>query len=92
MALQLSPENQARITELLEHGEYRDADAVIERALELLSQRQRLAHLREMIVKGAEQANRGELIEYNQDFREDAKRSTLRRFAKGDAPGPDVCP
>lgn len=32
MALQLSPENQARITELLERGEYPDADAVIARA------------------------------------------------------------
>lgn len=92
MALQLSPENQARITELLERGEYPDADAVIARALDVLSERQSLVHLREMIAKSAEQANRGELIGYNREFRENAMRSALRRFAEGDVPNPDVCP
>lgn len=92
MALQLSPKNQARITELLEHGDYPNADAVVEQALELLSERERLVRLRELIALGVEQANRGELIEYNQEFREDAKREALRRFAAGETAGPDVRP
>lgn len=92
MALQLSPKNQARITELLEHGDYPNADAVVEQALELLSERERLVRLRELIALGVEQANRGELIEYNQEFREDAKREASRRFAAGETAGPDVRP
>lgn len=92
MALQLSPKNQTRITELLEDGTYPDADAVVEQALDLLAERERLLHLRQLIARGVEQANRGELIEYNQEFREEAMRSALRRFAEGDVPSPDVCP
>jgi len=92
MALQLSHKNQARITELVAHGDYPDADTVVEQALELLSERERLVRLRELVALGVEQANRGELIEYNQEFREEAMRSALRRFAEGDVPSPDVCP
>lgn len=92
MALQLSHKNQARITEMVEQGDYPDADTVVERALELLSERERLVRLRELVALGVEQANRGELIEYNQEFREEAMRSALRRFAEGDVPSPDVCP
>lgn len=92
MALQLSHKNQARITEMVEQGNYPDADTVVERALELLSERERLVRLRELVALGVEQANRGELIEYNQEFREEAMRSALRRFAEGDVPSPDVCP
>ncbi len=92
MALQLSHKNQARITAMVEHGDYPDADAVVEQALALLSERERLVHLRELVALCVEQANRGEVIEYNQEFREEAMRSALRRFAEGDVPSPDVCP
>lgn len=92
MALQLSPKSQARITEIIEIGDYPDADAVVDRALELLSEQVRLGKLRELVGAGAAQARRGELIPYDEKFREDARRSALRRFAEGDVPGPDVCP
>ena len=92
MALQLSHKNQARITKMVEQGDYPDADTVVERALELLSERERFLELKAMIAIGVEQAQRGELIEYNEQFREDAKREALRRFAAGETAGPDVRP
>ena len=92
MVLQLSPKIQARITEMVARGDYADADAMLEQALDLLIEGDRLNHLRALVAKGAEQARRGELIEYNEQFREEAKRSALRRYAEGDVPGPDVCP
>jgi len=92
MVLQVSPKIQARITDLVAKGDYADADAMLEQALDLLFEDDRLNHLRGLVAKGVEQARRGELIEYNEQFREDAKRSALRRLAKGDVPEPDVCP
>ncbi len=59
MALQISPRNQARITELLEHGDYPDADAVVERALDLLNEVERLNYLKSLLAVSAEQAAKG---------------------------------
>lgn len=92
MALQISPENQARITDLLEHGDDPDADAVVERALDLLNEVERLNHLKSLLAVSAEQAARSEVIPYDDELREEIKRSARRRFAAGEVAGPDVRP
>jgi len=92
MALQLNPRNQARITELLRHGDYPDADAVVERALNLLNEVERLNHLKSLLAVSAEQAAKGEVIPYDDELREEIKRSARRRFAAGEIAGPDVRP
>lgn len=92
MAVQLSPRNQAWITELVEHGDFPDADTVVEQALDLLAERERFLELKAMIAVSVEQAQRGELFEYHEQFRQDAKRDALRRFAAGEVAGPDVRP
>ncbi len=92
MALQLSDKIQAQITEMVANGDYPDADAMLEQALDLLSERQRLVHLRELIAVGVDQAARGETIEYDEQFREDVRQEALRRFAAGETAGPDVRP
>ncbi len=78
MALQLSPTIEARISEMAAKGGY--VDAMLDEALSLLSEHEKLIRLRAMIAIGAEQAERGEVVEYNQAFRDDAKRSALQRF------------
>ncbi len=70
MALQLSSKNQARITELLEHGDYPDADTVVERALELLSERERFVELKAMIAAGVEQVAQGKVVEFTPERRQ----------------------
>ena len=52
----------------------------------LLSEHEKLVRLRALIAIGTEQAERGDVVEYNQAFRDDAKRSTLRHFAAGEKP------
>ncbi len=60
MALQISPGNQARIAELLEHGDYHDDDVVaVERALDLLNEVERLNYLKSLLAVSAEQAAKG---------------------------------
>ena len=92
MALQISPRNQARITELLEHGDYPDADAVVERALDLLNEVERLNYLKSLLAVSAEQAARGEVIPYDNELREEIKGSARRRFAAGEVAGPEARP
>lgn len=70
MALQLSLRNQARITELLEHGDYPDADAIVEQALELLSERERFLDLRAAIAAGVEEVAQGKIVEFTPERRE----------------------
>lgn len=70
MALQLNPRNQARITELLRHGDYPDADAVVERALELLSERERFIELKAAIAAGVEEVAQGKVVEFTPERRE----------------------
>ncbi|MDQ3654885.1 MAG: hypothetical protein M3457_07395 [Chloroflexota bacterium] len=70
MALQLNLKNQARITELLEHGDYPDADTVVEQALELLAERERFLELRAMIAAGVEEVAKGKVVEFTPERRE----------------------
>lgn len=70
MALQLSPKIQARITELIEHGDYPDADAVVEQALELLDERERFMELKAMIAAGVEEVAQGKVVEFTPERRQ----------------------
>lgn len=78
MALQLSPTIEARISKMVAKGDYADVDAMLDEALSLLSEHEQLIRLRAMSAIGAEQAERGEVVEYNQAFRDEAKRSALQ--------------
>jgi|GEM_PF-2957731 len=92
MALELSPKIQQQIRERVESGKYPDADAVVAQALEQLEDYEKLQHLRALIAVGMEQSERGEVFEYNEDFRREAMESAYRRAAAGERPSPDVCP
>ena len=92
MVLQLSPKIQARITDMVARGDYPDADAMLEQALELLTERERLMRLRKLVAIGVEQANRGDVVEYNDQFRKESKQAALKRFAAGETADPDVRP
>lgn len=88
MASQLSPTIEARISKMVAKGDYADVDAMLDEALSQLSEHEKLIRLRAMIAIGVEQAERGDVVEYNQAFRDDAKRSALRRFASGEKSHP----
>jgi putative addiction module CopG family antidote len=68
MSIQLSPEAEALIQELIERGDYDDPAAVVDEALRALIERDKLARLRELIASGDEQAARGQVIPWTPDF------------------------
>ena len=92
MALQLSPRIQRQISEKVASGKYPDADAVIEIALTLLSDQEKLQHVRDILSEASAQVERGEAVEFTAEVRERLWQSALRRAADGETPSPDVCP
>ncbi len=74
MAIQLSPETEARVREFVDRGGYDDPDAVLDEALRVLEERDKLARLRELIAVAEEQAARGQVITWTPDFLDRLKR------------------
>lgn len=74
MAVQLSPESEETIRDLVTRGGYDDEEAVVAEALRVLVERDKLERLRALIAVGDEQAARGEVVEWTPDFLERLKR------------------
>ena len=92
MAVQLDIESEALIREKVASGRYLDAAEVVREALRALEERERLEQLRIKVAAGFAQAERGELIDYTPELREELIQSALRRAQAGEKPNPDVCP
>lgn len=93
MAIELNPQQQVVVTQLIESGQYEDASAVIDQGLELVVQKVKAERLRAALQLGIDQIDRGEWIEFTPEWAEAQFRSALERAAAGETPnGPDVWP
>ena len=92
MNVSLTPELEAMIRQQVDSGRYDNASEVVREALQLLDERDRLEHLRSLVLVGLEQAQRGELVEFTPELFEDIDRRVEERLLRGEEPDPDVCP
>jgi antitoxin ParD1/3/4 len=92
MNVVLTPQLEAMIRERVESGRYASAADVVEEALRLLDERDRLEHLRSLLAVGLDQARRGETVEYTPELLEEIRQRAIERFRRGELPNPDVCP
>jgi putative addiction module CopG family antidote len=83
MRIQLSPEAEAIVQELVERGYYDDPTAVVEEALRALEERDKLARLRALIAVGIEQCERGEVVPWTPDFMDRVKRESEEHLRLG---------
>jgi antitoxin ParD1/3/4 len=88
MNVSLTPELERLVAEKVKSGMYGSASEVIREALRLLQERDelrraRLEELRREIARGLEQADRGELIDGEQVFRELRQRNAEAAQQKG---------
>jgi putative addiction module CopG family antidote len=75
MVVQVSQQVEAKIDELVASGQYADAGDVIDKAVQLLAERdQKVARLRTELAIGEEQERRGEVIELTRERFEEIKR------------------
>ena len=52
MSIQLSPEAEALVRQLIERGDYDDPEAVVDEALRVLMERDKLERLKELTALG----------------------------------------
>jgi antitoxin ParD1/3/4 len=74
MSIQLSPESEALIQELMERGDYDDPAAVVDEALRVLIERDQYTRLKAAIAVGIQQYERGETIPWTPDYFDRLKR------------------
>jgi antitoxin ParD1/3/4 len=92
MSVTLTPQIEAMIRERVESGRYSDASEVVQEALRLLEEREKLDHLRSLLAVGLEQSRRGETVEFTPERAELIRRMAKEAYLRGDVPDPDVCP
>ena len=83
MVIQLSPESEATIRELVERGGYDDEEAVVAEALRVLVERDKLERLRALIAVGDEQAARGHVAPWTPDFMDRLMRQSVENVRLG---------
>jgi antitoxin ParD1/3/4 len=92
MTVTLPPQLEELVRKKVETGPYRSAAEVVEEALRLLDERDRLARLRAAIAVGDEQLARGEGIPYTPELLDEIDREVDERLRRGETPNPDICP
>lgn len=92
MNVTLTPQVEAKIRERVDPGRYGDASEVVQEALRLLEEREKLEHLRSLVMVGLEEARRADLVEFTPKLMEEIARQAHEQFLRGEEPDPDVCP
>ena len=92
MRIQLSPKSQALIRDLIERGDYDDPESVVDDALEALTERIQLVHLKGAIAIGIEQAARGQAVPWTPDFLDRLKREAAEDVRLGRPFNDEVIP
>jgi putative addiction module CopG family antidote len=83
MSIQLSPEAEAVVRQLVDRGDYDDPEAVIDHALRALLERGQLSRLKAAIAVGDEQAARGQVVPWTPDFLDRLKREAAENVRLG---------
>jgi len=83
VTIQLSPEAEALIRELIERGDYEDPETVVDEALSALLARDHYSHLKTAIAVGMEQYERGEMIPWTPDYFDRLKREAAELARSG---------
>ena len=93
MSVQVPPDVEANIRQIVERGRYHDATEVIRTAVRLLDVRdQQLERLRASVEAGFAAIERGEGIELTRELMDEIEREAEERARRGEQPNPDVCP
>jgi putative addiction module CopG family antidote len=92
MSIHLNPRSERRILQKVESGLYRGTDEVVEAALHLLDEQERLVEFRAAIAAGDEQIARGEVVRWTPDLMDRLKREAAANVAAGRPIKRDVQP
>jgi Arc/MetJ-type ribon-helix-helix transcriptional regulator len=87
----LPKETEAKIQQLIETGDFSNPESVIVSAVDdFIRRRAEAEHLRALIQVGIDQADRGELVEWTPELRQQIWDEARRRAASGEPLDSDV--
>ena len=92
MVIQLTPEAEARIRELVRRGRYDGPEAVVDEALTVLEERDRYEQLKAAIAVGMDQLERGETVPWTPDYFDRLKQRSEEHVRLGKPFKPVVIP
>lgn len=93
MTIQFPADVEADILQLVERGQYHDADEALRTAVALLKERtRRLEWLRNAIAETDAQIERGEFYVMTPELMDEIEREAEEMVRRGEMPSPDVCP
>ena len=92
MEITLTPETEAVIRKKVADGRFASAGEVIEAAVTLLDERDKLEYLRGLLREAEEQTRQGKILEWTPELRRRLREEAEEMVRLGIPPNPDVCP
>ena len=90
--MQVPPDVEASIRQMVERGRYNETTEVIRTAVRWLDVRdRRLERLRASVDEGFAAIDRGEGVELTPELMDEIEREAEERARRGEQPNPDVC-
>jgi antitoxin ParD1/3/4 len=90
--VKLSPHLEEFVQQKIDDGLYRDAEEVLEEALQLLDERDRFERLRATLIEAKNQIARQEGVVFDDERFAIIQQSARRKLEAGQQPNPDVLP
>jgi putative addiction module CopG family antidote len=90
--IEVPEEIATQVRDLVESGQYPDAETAVREAFRLLREHQLRQELRARLAEAEAEIERGELLEWNEETRQRIIRDGQARYERGEKPNPDVCP
>lgn len=92
MTIQLAPEDQDKIAELVKVGLYADSAEVIHEALRVLEERARVRAFRAAVEEGEDDYARGDVYPWTPEFMSEIRAEAEEMRRTGERPDPDILP
>ena len=90
--IEVPEEGAGEVPELVESGAYPDTESAVLHAFRLLREHRLRKHLNARLANAFAQADRGEVVEFNEETRKRIIREGHAKYERGDELNPDVLP
>jgi putative addiction module CopG family antidote len=92
MDVTLTPKTEAVVRQKVADGRFASPDDVIEAAVLLLDERDRLDYLRGLLLEAEQQVVEGKTVEWSPELHRQWRHEAEERIRQGLSPDPDVWP
>ena len=92
VTIEVSEEIAAQVRDLVESGQYPDADAAVREAIQALRRHRQILKLRKMVAEADAEIGRGEYVEWNEETKRAIWEEAISDLEQDVAFDPDLLP